>query len=288
MSQKQPKPADPQTPEEIEQFLLEKFEENFERLRAESGHTLSPEVKKAAKQQVLMYWRKLRHIAEGITETEVKLNLANQVSPKGRRFCIEGIVDIVREADRTTMYDLKTHDLEFVRSNCALYQKQLNVYAHIWQNLRGERLDETAVISTTVPKAVRDAVESGDQQALADAMAAWDPVVPIPFDARQVQGTIDEFAKAVDAIEDGDFAPPSASTLRRREVKNESFAQRYCLNCDARFSCGSFREYASAPERGNARNLLPFFDSIVSEEEREEWLAESAQSAAANEFIRLE
>ena len=121
----------------MEAAIRKMFDENFQRLRAESGHSLSPEVKNLAWQQVVLYWRRLRDIAESITDTEVRLNLPCQKTPKGRAFSIEGVVDIVREADRTTMYDIKTHDLNFVKENLPFYEKQLNVYAYIWQHLRG-------------------------------------------------------------------------------------------------------------------------------------------------------
>ena len=52
------------------------------------------------------------------------------------------------------MYDVKTHDAEAVRANLTL-ERQLNVYAHIWQNLRGQGLDEPAVISTALPEGLR-------------------------------------------------------------------------------------------------------------------------------------
>ncbi len=83
--------------DDIEQRLNEFFEENLAALALENGHSLSPEVRETARQQVLMYWRKLRHIAERITDTEVRLSLPQQRTPKGRTFTIEGIVDIVRE-----------------------------------------------------------------------------------------------------------------------------------------------------------------------------------------------
>jgi len=72
-----------------EETLKAMFDENFERLRAEGGHSLSPDVKDAAWQQVRMYWQKLRNIAEKVTDTEVRLNLPNQTTPKARGFCIE-------------------------------------------------------------------------------------------------------------------------------------------------------------------------------------------------------
>lgn len=65
---------------------------------------------------------------------------------------IEGVVDIVREDDKVTMYDIKTHDLEFVRSNIDFYEDQLNIYEHILQKLYNQRLDETAIITMLVPE----------------------------------------------------------------------------------------------------------------------------------------
>jgi len=73
---------------------------------------------------------------------------------------IEGVVDIVREEGRTTMYDIKTHDLDTIHGNLELYEQQLNVYAHIWRHLRGQELDETAIISTSFPSAVKEALNS--------------------------------------------------------------------------------------------------------------------------------
>ena len=151
--------------DDIEQRLNEFFEENMAALALESGHSLTPEVKATARQQVLMYWRKLRDIAERVTDTEVRLSLPQQLSPAGRTFAIEGIVDIVREDERVVMYDIKTHDTEAIKANIADYEQQLNVYAHIWQNLRGQRLDETAVICTQLPDALRQAANVGDERA---------------------------------------------------------------------------------------------------------------------------
>jgi hypothetical protein len=227
-----------------ERQLREMFDRNFERLRLEKGHSLSPDVREAAWEQVRLYWRKLRHIAETVTDTEVKLNLPNQKTRKKRTFCIEGVVDIVRENEKVTMYDIKTHDLEFVRENIELYRDQLNVYAHIWQNLRGERLDETAVIATPVPETVSAAVRSADPAQIEAALDAWSPVVLIAFDAGNVRKTIAEFAKVVDRIEDREFHPPPLGELTKREGKRDTFATRVCRNCDMRFSCSSYREYA--------------------------------------------
>jgi hypothetical protein len=79
----------------------------------------------------------MKQVTENVTDTEVPLVLPNQKAPKGRHYNIEDVVDILRELGRTVMYDIKTQDAEYVRENRDLYEKQLNVYAHIWQELRG-------------------------------------------------------------------------------------------------------------------------------------------------------
>ncbi|MFZ1595651.1 MAG: hypothetical protein WAW26_07350, partial [Anaerolineae bacterium] len=72
--------------DEIEERIEEFFEENMATLALESGHSLSPQARETARQQVLMYWRKLRAIAERVTDTEVRLSLPQNRSPDGRTF----------------------------------------------------------------------------------------------------------------------------------------------------------------------------------------------------------
>lgn len=119
------------TEADIEAQIREMFEENYELLQYEGGHALTQDVKNAALRQVLLYWQTMRDVAENVTDTEVKLNLPDQMTPKGRKYGIEGVVDIIRENDRTVMYDIKTHDAHYVNANKALYEKQLNVYAYM-------------------------------------------------------------------------------------------------------------------------------------------------------------
>ncbi len=277
-----------QPPEDMETFLRRAFDENFARLRAENGHSLSPGVKEAAWQQVLLYWHRLQDVARRITDTEVKLDLPGQKTPKGREFCIEGIVDIVREEDQTTMYDLKTHDPEYVRQNIDEYCQQLNVYAYIWQNLRDQELDQTAVITTQFPDTVKQAWAGRevDPDGLLRALADWDPVSEVPFDASHVQATIDDFARTVDAIEDGQFAPPRPGRLAKRETRNQTFATRVCRNCDGRFSCGSYRQHVQGDGRAGSRMFRELYEDYGPDDEREERLdASLAVTPSARELI---
>lgn len=262
------------TDREIEQIIREAFEENFELLRLESGVTLSPDVKEAALQQVLLYWLKLRNVAENITETEVKLNLPSQKTPKGREFGIEGVVDIVRDNDRTIMYDIKTHDAEYVRTHTDMYEGQLNVYAHIWQNLRGKELDETAIIATAYPETMKEALASNDPTYLLQELMRWEPLIPIDFTQERVEETIRDFAEVVDAIEDGVFVPPDVETLRERlEGTNTIFATRVCRNCDARYSCDAYRRYTMEGRSiGDGSFFRLYLQDSGSDVDRDDWL----------------
>lgn len=266
--------SEPTYEQEIEAFIDEIFDQNYEELRLESGHALAPDAKETARNQVLLYWRKLRAIAEGVTDTEVRLSLPRCETPREREYTIEGIVDILREADRTVMYDIKTHDADYVRANLDLYEQQLNVYAHIWQELRRQALDEMAVIATDYPEPIRDALVDGDPGRIAYAMAQWEPVVPIDFDARRVEETIREFGAVVDAIEENRFAPRSLDDLNEvlPGTRNVRFGTRVCRNCDARFSCAAYRQYAWQPGRAVAETQMSqYYGDLPSDPEQEQW-----------------
>jgi len=255
---------------DIEQWLEGAFQRNYHRLRIESGHALSPEVREAARQQVLFYWRKLRELAESITDTEVRLHLPNQKSKGNRKFGIEGVVDIVRESTRTTMYDLKTHDPDYVRKNIGEYEEQLNVYAYIWSILRGQPLTDTAVITTQFPDSLSEAIRSGNPSRIDEEVRKWEPVIPVGLDPSHVAHTVEEFGEIVDKIESGDFQPPPVSVLQEEEIKGRSFASRVCRNCDIRFSCTSFRQYSRLSPRESKRGSMKFILQEMSDDEREQ------------------
>ena len=147
---------------EIEKKIKEIFEENYETMRLDGGHALAADARQNALDQVLLYYQKLSEIAEKVTETEVKLSLPEQKTPKGRNFTIEGVVDNVNENEEVCMYDIKAHDLEYIRDNKELYERQLNIYRHIWQKVRGNKLDKTAIISTKIPNELRSAIKDGN------------------------------------------------------------------------------------------------------------------------------
>ncbi len=271
---------------ELEQFILDAFEMNFERLRLEGGHAIAPEVKRQALLQVLIYYRKLKEIAETVTETEVKLTLPQQTSPNGNKFTIEGVVDIVRDnTGSTTMYDVKTHDADFVRGNIENYDKQLNVYTHIWQKLRNQRLDSTAIIATQFPHALKKALDEDDETKIDRELGKWNPIIPIPFSAESVDSTIDQFACVVDKIEGRQFSPPSTNKLKELvQGTKERFATRVCRNCDARYSCDSYREYSQETQsfRGG---FAEYISDLGLDEEIENWTNTNSLESPAPDNI---
>ena len=189
-------------------------------------------------------------------------------------------MDIVREGDQTTMYDIKTHDPSYVRTHREDYAKQLNLYAYIWGTLREQPLDETAVIATALPESMREALARRDVQRILQEMASWEPLIEIPFDTQNVDQVVDEFGAIVDAIEDGDFTPPSVEELRSRMEENaRTFAAQVCRNCDARFSCGSYRLYMKSARGRRDFDFEAFFQEDTPEWEGEERIAAQLEIA---------
>lgn len=253
--------------------IKEYFEENCELMRLDWGHAITEDIKQLALTQVLYYFTKLRDVATRVTDTEVKLTLPDQRTAKGRNFTIEGVVDIVRDEDETWMYDIKTHDVAYIESNKELYGRQLNVYAHIWQELRGQQLDKTAIISTAFPEGLKQAHLLNDQFRIQYELSRWKPLVDLEFEQEKVKDVIDDFAEVVDCIEDKKFHPVSVEALQQKmEGTNTLFATRVCRNCDARYSCASYREYAVGKGKGERGNFKKYFEDFGSDTDKEEWI----------------
>lgn len=259
--------------DEMLQFIEEAFEENYELLRLDGGHSLSPHVKKLALEQVKNYWKKLRNVAENVSDTEVRLTLPQQKTPVGRPYTIQGIVDVVKEDDRTVMYDIKTHDADFVRSNKKDYEGQLNIYAHIWQSIRGQELDGTSILATgeteTLRKAKQRSFQSNNERFLEEALEEWEPEVPIDLEVERIDSYIESFGEVVDLIEEHCFQPPSVEKIKSKIHDNKTFAVHVCRNCDVRFSCEPFKEYAFTSSRAR-KDFISFYEDYGTEQERVE------------------
>lgn len=263
--------------DDMEVFIRHAFDANFERLREESGRSVTPDVRAAALEQVLLYWKRLRGLAEGVTETEVRLVLPDQRSPADRRYTLEGIVDIVREENATVMYDVKTYlDADAARDDVEPHFRQLNVYAHIWQTLRSHPLDRVAVIATRPTRSLRHALSTADPTRVESALQSWDPVIEVEVRQGVVEDVMDDFGKVVDAIEERHFAPPPVEILRSpsRPGGRIPFGTDVCLNCDARFSCTSYRQFVLRTHQAERPETVlgEFASDFGSDPQKDEWL----------------
>ena len=236
---------------DIEDFIKLRLKENLKLMQAETGQRVNQNVVIAAERQALAYWHTMHLLAENITETEVKLSLPECSTPKGRTFTIEGVVDIVQEDSGMSIYDIKTMPRDYVENNKLKFAMQLNVYAHILAGLKGYKVKKAAVIATAPADALKRKFNTVPFEAFIDMLKSMDPFVEIPLDEASITDTITKFGEIVDRIQDGDFKPKSVGDLKRKDAeggKTRQFGTDVCRNCDARFSCSSYREFRSIPE----------------------------------------
>jgi hypothetical protein len=243
------------------------FEDTYESIRAENSGGLDPDALRAAKRQVLLYWEKLgAEVASKVTETEVPLSLMGQKTPKNNiPYSIYGIVDVVKEGEQVTLYDIKSHStMTQIHDDKEKYSPQLNIYAYVWKKLRNVMVSRTCIIATEPPASltqIRDLEELVNHPDFLD----WDPIVDIEFDETRMVDTIDEFGEVVDDIENRHFEPMSSALIVESGVKNDG--QVYCRKCDARFSCDAYKEYAQQKSGVTARSVQFYMDSGMTDEE---------------------
>lgn len=222
--------------------------------------------------QVLLFWRKLKSVAQKVQETEVRLVLPNRVSPKGRRYNLEGVVDIVADAAGVHMYDLKTHEPEYVRAHPEAYAAQLDVYATIYEELKAKRIDGTGVIATSIPLKMRGAISRNDPAAIEREYRTWEPLIGLPFTRESREATVKDFGRVVDSIEEGVFPPVPPDRLEEDFAgRGRSFGERICQNCDIRYSCASYRSWRLEGRKLRRDNVLDYFRLAENREEDEQY-----------------
>lgn len=226
------------------EVLRELFEDNFEELKFETGRSINLNMKEFAWQQIKLYYEKLGDVAKNITESDVKLILPQQETPKGKKYTIEGFVNIAETEDKVTMYEMKAYNNKDIEANSSLYKEQLNVYAHILKNLRGVEIDSMAIIATEPPTELRDAMNIGDDDLVNSLIDGWNPIIELSFDEDDIRKEIENFGQTVDKIEDGEFKPPTLSKLKETRMGQKApFGTAVCRHCDARYSCSSYGKY---------------------------------------------
>ena len=92
----------------------------------------------------------------------------------------------------------------------------------------------------------------------------------------------------VDDIEGKKFRPPSVEVLHGTLPGTSTiFATRVCRNCDARFSCSSYREYAVGTGKGERGNFRKYFVDFGSDTDQEDWVNANLSSRNPDEINTL-
>ena len=266
---------------EMVKTIVEDFERNNKIMEYETGRSLSPQLKRAALLQVILYWYRMKAIAENVTETEVRLILPLQKSPKDRSFNMEGVVDLIRTNDGTFMYDLKSVEKEIILGQLEQVTQQLGIYAHIWQNLNNKKVNGASVISTAVPKEISSKLEGVNLESSAEILEIlkdWNPLIDVNVEKPEVELITKKFGVVVDKISGKEFSPPSLDKLKSKaKGQDRDFGSLVCRKCDGRYSCGSYKDYMA----GNDGKLGDLIKLIWSEEQDQDEYLEAA--TAANE-----
>ncbi|MDP7320863.1 MAG: PD-(D/E)XK nuclease family protein [Bacteriovoracaceae bacterium] len=265
---------------DIEEFIHECFSENYTSLSSETGKSLSLKQQEAAIQQVVYYLYRMWDIAENVTETEVKLVLPGQRTRKNRKYNLLGVVDLVSDDSGTRMYDLKTLEKDVILEDKEKFRKQLSIYSHIWKGIKDQKLEGTAIIATSVPteikRVVKQFIEDPEAkfQEFHNAIEKVEPIISVDVNETQIQDFLTEFGDTIDKIEERVFTPANVIKLRTKQhATNSDFGSLVCRNCDARYSCDSYREYIGSA-RGKVRTLFgQYWDD--DEETAESWIIDN-------------
>ena len=167
--------------------------------------------------------------------------------------------DEAKQFDGVWLYDLKTHDQERINANLTPYKEQLFIYAFIWKNLQGNQLDNTAIISTSLPNKLEKAIALGKPELIEREVKNWEPIIPIGYSEDEVADMINNFGEVVEHIENSDFAAPDVNTLLNvPDGMKKPFAVHVCRNCDVRYSCKSYAEYMKVSKGANRNNMYKY------------------------------
>ena len=227
---------------ELEEKLREFFESNYQVLKESSGHTINENMKERAFEQVLMYWRKHKEMVLDGDVSNVKITLSNQQTPnKKNPYSIEGRLDVLEKDGKISLFDVTTNSKEQIEDSIDSYREELNLFAYELERMQQGTVDDTFVLSTSIPRDVKHALKTNNAVELGHALENWDPVVPIQHDASTQEAALKKVGEVIEKINNCEFDPPPPSTLQKKFKDDKTFYQHVCENCDIRKSCESFR-----------------------------------------------
>jgi hypothetical protein len=261
--------------QEIKEFIQISFEENYQQLRQEGGHSLSEHILELARRQVYLYWNTLYQTALNVKETEISLTLPAQTSPKNHKFNIFGIVDLIEEDGEVHMYDLKTHDVDYVLEHKEDYKGQLHVYAYVWEKLYERKVDKVSIVAIGENEQLRQERKDWNGPVEDFKPTKWNPVVTFDLEETAITEEINRFGQIVDCIENRQFYP---RVLDVNDQNTKDDVKRFCSNCDIRFSCPSYTNYAAKASKRNKQlqNTFSYYENSAEDEEILEEIFEEA------------
>ena len=187
------------TNENIERW----FDANYTSLSKSEHSYLAEPQKNAALHQVLRYAEKQADKWDTIREAEVDISLVKQ------DYIIEGKIDLIKgEGDTVELVDFKSEkkpDLYKDRGRIDLYQRQLQVYAHLVEERTGHKVSKMHLYYT------------GEESGV--------PTISFPYQKTEIDATIQGFDDTVHKI-------------MRKEFTQTAQSPKTCSECDFRFYCG--------------------------------------------------
>lgn len=180
------------------------FDGNYAYLTKRERAYLAPNVKRAALEQVIRYYRRNQGNWAHIQEAEVDVSLVKD------EYILSGSIDLIQgEGNTVEIVDFKSEKKLDVnnpqdREKLDRYRRQLEVYSHIVEERTGHTVSKMHLYYTSE--------ESGN------------PYITLPKDARSIERTINTFDQVIHRIEGKDFSIPERPT-------------KLCKGCDMRFYC---------------------------------------------------
>jgi DNA helicase-2/ATP-dependent DNA helicase PcrA len=187
-----------------EELVIRWFGTNYAYLTKRERAYLAPNVKRAALEQVLRYYRRNIGNWKRVKEAEVDVSLVKD------NYILKGSIDLIQgEDDTVEIVDFKSEKKLDVnnpkdREKLDRYRRQLEVYAYIVEERTGIAVSKTHLYYTSE--------ESGN------------PYITFLKNSRSTERTIATFDEVVRRIEAKDFSIPERPT-------------KLCKGCDMRFYC---------------------------------------------------
>jgi len=185
--------------------IREWFYLNYHTMREETGYFLTENQQEKALEQVFRYYRHRKEELGRVWKAEEEISL---VLPG---YILRGVVDLVEgRGDTVEIVDYKTGpkpDIAREPHRLDQYKKQLDIYAYLIRQRYGKTVSRMHLYYTST--------------------MVGDPLITFEYREEDIQKTIREFTRTVEAIENKKF------TDKARNDEN-------CVYCDLKFVCGKY------------------------------------------------